>query len=67
MIMETITVLQENNDQKLVANSSPGSENVLKIAICSCTKELSVIRGQTFLSSFRKILRLSSFHKLSRQ
>ena len=30
-----------------------------------CTKELSVVRGQAFLSSFKKILRLSSFHKLN--
>ena len=30
-----------------------------------CKKEVFVVRGHAFLSSFKKILRLSSFHKLS--
>ena len=48
----------------MVANHSPGSAMNFnfKRVLLKCTKELSVVRGQAFLSSFKEILRLSSFH-----
>ena len=58
--MEKITVLQENNDQELVANHSPESAFNVKLRECFnnsislCTIELSLVRGQAFLSSFKK-------------
>ena len=70
--MEKITVLQENNDQELVANHSPESAFNLKLREYFNNRHF-LVHNRTIFSKraslpsfiYKKIPRLSSLHKLS--